>query len=246
MIEEVEGIVAYEKDYSETSKILDIITLEHGLISVISKGCKTSKSPLRSASNKLIYGKFHIYYKPGKLSTLKSVDIISHFKNICMDLKKISYAALLLELATQVLNQNNNKDIYTILISALNKIDEGFNPMIITDIAGLKYLEYLGVTPVLDSCVKCGSTKNIKTLSSDLGGYVCSNCYTNEIIVSEKTIKLIRMLYYVDISKISDVNVSKDVMVEIHDFVDRYYDKYTGLYFKSKKFLKVSDDFERI
>ena len=100
MVEAVEGITVLERDYGETSKILTIITKEHGTISVISKGCKTTKSPLRSVSSKLIHGIFHIYYKEDKLSTLKSVDVVERYKNIYTDLKKISYASLLLELSS--------------------------------------------------------------------------------------------------------------------------------------------------
>ncbi|MBR1377219.1 MAG: DNA repair protein RecO [Bacilli bacterium] len=241
MLETLEGIIINEKDYGETSKILTIITKEHGSISVISKGCKKVKSPLRSVSSKLIHGMFHLYYKEGKLSTLQNVDVINRYKNICMDLKSISYASLLLEVTLQVVKQNDDKNIYDILISSLNKMEEGYDAMVISDIALLKYLEYLGVMPVLDGCAKCGTTKSIATLSSDAGGYICNNCRINEPIVSDKAIKLVRMLYYVDIDKISKLDISEDVKKEIHSFIDRYYDRYTGLYFKTKKLLKVSE-----
>ena len=67
---------------------------------------------------------------------------------------------------------------------------------------------------------------------------LCNNCRTNEPIVSEKAIKLVRMLYYVDISKISKLDISDTVKLEIHDFIDRYYDRYTGIYFKTKKLMR--------
>ena len=98
-MEEVEGIVVSETNYSETSKILNVITKEHGLIGIISKGCRSLKSPLRSASAKLTYGKFMIYYKEGKLSTLTEVNIINPFKKLKKDITKISYASYLLELS---------------------------------------------------------------------------------------------------------------------------------------------------
>ncbi len=238
MVEALEGIVVKEIDYKETSKLLKIITKKYGIVDVISKGCKNVKSPLRSVSTKLIYGTFHLHYKENKLSVLQSVDVIDTFKNIRLDYDATCYASLLLETSYQVMEQHDNENIYNILIESLYKIEEGFDPIIITDIASLKLLEYLGVMPVLDSCAKCGSTKSIATLSSDAGGYVCNNCRTNEPIVNEKTIKLIRMLYYVDISKISKLDISDDVKKEIHNFIDRYYDRYTGLRFKTKKLLK--------
>ncbi len=235
---EVEGIIVSETNYSETSKILNIITKEYGLIGVISKGCRNLKSPLRSTSTKLTYGKFVIYYKKDKLSTLTEVNVINPFKNLKKDIAKISYATYLLELSYQVVKQSNSENVLKLLIDALTKIDEGYDPLIIMNIVELKYLDYLGVMPVIDSCAICGKKTNIVTLSSYKGGYICKNCYKDEKIVSEKAIKLIRMFYYVDIAKISKLEISTQAKNEINIFLDDYYDRYTGLYLKSKKFIR--------
>ena len=63
---------------------------------------------------------------------------------------------------------------------------------------------------------------------------VCVNCHTNEAIVSSKTIKLLRLLYYVDISKITKLDISDTVKREIDEFTNDYYDRYSGIYLKSK------------
>ena len=237
MLKEIKGIVISEQDYQESSKIIKIMT-EEGIISLIAKGSRKLKSDLRNTTTKLTYGIFNMYYKENTLSTLKEVDIINYFKNIKKDIIKVSYASYLIELATQVMKQNSDKDIYNLLISSLEKIDENFDPMVITNILELKYLDYLGVMPIIDECSLCGSKQSIATISGRSGGYVCNNCLTNEFIVDENTIKLIRMFCYVDISKISKLEISDKVKREINNFLDDYYDKYTGLYLKTKTFLK--------
>lgn len=241
MIEKVEGIVLSVQDYGETSKILNVITKKYGIIGIIAKGCKNIKSNLRSCTDKLTYGYFNIYYKKDKLSTLSSVDVINNFKEIRKDIDKISYAAYLLELSGQVIKHSYKEGIYDLLINALIKINEDYDPLVIMNIVELKYLDYLGVMPVIDSCCKCGTTNSICTLSSYAGGYLCNSCRTNEKIVSDKTIKLLRMFYYVDLSKISKVEVSHESKYEINKFLDEYYDRYTGLYLKSKNFIKNLD-----
>ena len=117
------------------------------------------------------------------------------------------------------------------------KIEEGLPPLPLTNIMELKLLDYLGVTPNIDSCCHCGSTKEIVTLSSLQGGYICKECYDNEPLVSEKTIKMIRMYYYVDVASITKLQVSEDVTKEINAFLDDYYERFTGLYLKSKSFI---------
>ena len=42
-IETLEGIILSETNYSESSKILNVLTKEYGLIGVISKGCRNIK-----------------------------------------------------------------------------------------------------------------------------------------------------------------------------------------------------------
>ena len=237
-IECVEGIILSETNYSESSKILNILTKEHGLIGIISKGCRNMKSKLRGVSRKLLHGKFNIYYKENSLSTLINVDVINSYSKIIMDLEKVSYASFIIELTSQVIKQNNDDNIYELLKDTLNKIEEGFNPLVLTNIIELKLLDYLGVMPNIDSCSICGSSKNIVTIDSTSGGYICRNCYNNEPLVSEKTIKLIRMFYYVDIKNINKLEVSSDTIKEINKFLDDYYDRYTGLYLKSKNFIK--------
>lgn len=237
MIENIEGIIINTKNYNDNSKILDIYTKKYGIIGVIAKGCKSLKSNLRSVTDKMTYATFTLYYKQDKLSILTEASVINNFNNIKKDIEKISYASYILDLTNQVYKQNDSQDLYDYLISALNKINEGFNPLVITNILELKYLDFLGIMPNLEECVNCGS-KNVVMLSSDKGGYLCKNCIIDEPITSTKAIKLVRMYYYVDMDKITKLDLTKDVIYEVNNFIDNYYDRYTGLYLKSKNFLK--------
>ena len=239
MIKKVEGIIVSEVDYKESSKIINILTKENGLIGVMAKGAKKLKSTLSNVSSKLTHGYFYLnWYDNNRMPTLIEVDIINKYKNIKKDLTKRSYSLFLLELSTQVYKHENNNNIYNLLINSLIKIDNDFDPGVISNILELKLLEYLGIKPIIDKCVMCERTKDIVTISSYKGGYICKNCLNNDSIVTIKTIKLIRMFYYVDISKISKIDVTEAVKQEINAFIDDYYDRYSGLYLKSKNFIK--------
>lgn len=237
MLEKLEGIIIGEKSYRETSKLITLITKKYGVINVLAKGAKTLKSPLRSPTTRLTYGYFNVIYKENKLCTLKDVDVIDYYKNIKKDINKISYATYILELVQQVIKQTNNNEVFDKLISSLKKIEENMNPLVITNILELKCLDYLGVMPILDHCSVCGN-ENIITISSDQGGYICKNCRKDETIVDQKTIKLIRIFYYIDINKIEKIEISKKIIEEINYFLSSYYERYTGLYLKSKNFIE--------
>ncbi|MBE6154056.1 MAG: DNA repair protein RecO [Firmicutes bacterium] len=236
MLKEIEGIIIKETSYGETSKIIQVYTND-GIISIICKGAKSLKSPFRATTLKFTYGKFNIHYKENKLSTLVSVDVINNFRIIMNDITLLTYLNYITDLTLQVIKQTD-ENIYFDYITTVLKINEGLDPLIMANILEIKYLDYLGVGLNLDSCVGCGAKVNILTIDGDRGGYICNKCYQNEIIVDKKTIELLRMYYYVEIKSITKLKISDKVKNEINHFLNTYYDRYTGLYLKSKDFLK--------
>lgn len=238
MITKIEGIIISEVAYGDTSKIVNVLTKDHGIIGVMCKGAKSLKSRLRTCTMKYTYGFFHVYLKEGKLSILKDVDIIDDFSHLKTDITLISYMAYVVELASQVTKQNDDPAIYGLLISILKKMNAGLNPRVLTNILEIKLLDYLGVSLNLDSCVRCGNKTNIITIDPDAGGYICQNCFQNERLVNPKTIKMLRMYYLVSIDSITELNIHEDLIREIDYFLNKYYERYTGLYLQSKSFLQ--------
>ncbi len=239
MLSDVEGIILNTTLFGESSKIINVYTKEYGVIGIICKGAMGMKSKLRSVTDKLTYGVFTIYYKKDKLSTLVSVSIINPFKNIKRDILLISYASYLTDLVHQVLKQNNDERIYDDFINSLIKIDNKLNPVVITNILEVKLLDYLGVGLNLTSCVNCGNKKEIVTLSTEKGGLICKNCYTDEKVLPLSIIKIINMYYLVDIKSINKLDIKEDIINDINRFLTSYYDDYTGIYLKSKDFLRT-------
>ena len=238
VLREVEGFILTETPYGETSKIINVFTKDYGIIGIMCKGAKSLKSKNRVSTMRLNYAKLNIYYKKGKLSTLVSADILNPLKKIKSDIVLISYLNYLAELTNQVIKQSNNLAIYDEFIAAILKIEEGLDPLVITNILEIKYLAELGVLFSLDECVICGSKTNIATIDADKGGFICLNCLTNEVIVDKKVIKMLRMYYYVNIKSISNIKVEDNIKDVINKFLDMYYERYTGLYLNSKNFLK--------
>lgn len=236
---EVEGFILSEVPYGDTSKIVNIFTND-GVIGCIAKGAKSLKSNLRVNTSKFTYGKFLIDKKDNnKLSLLKEAVSINELVNIKNDLLLISYLSYIVELTNQVIKQTYEFDnLYNLFINVILKMNNKLNPKVLTNIYELKVLDYLGVGINFNSCSKCGNKKDILTIDGDIGGYVCKNCFTNEFIYDDKTIKMLRMYYLIDVSSISELKISDTVINNIDRFINIYYDRYTGLYLKSKNFLK--------
>ena len=237
-IVKTEGIIIGETNYSESSKILKVFTKDYGVISIMSKGCRNLKSKLRGVSSKMVYANFQFHYKKNGISTLISADIINTLRNILIDIERISYVSYLIDLTEQVYKNSNEKEIYSIFIATILKINEKYDYEALTSIYELKLLDYLGIRPNVDGCGICGNTKNIITISTSDGGYICKNCYRNGKIYSNKTIQLVRMFIYLDINQITKLDIKTETKKELNEFITEYYDQYSGLYLKSRSFLK--------
>lgn len=242
MIKKYRGVVVSETPWKENSKIINILT-EDGIIGVVSNGCKNLKSPLRNISIKLTYAEFIVYTNGIKMGTLREGYVIDQFNNIKSDLKLISYYTYITELVSQVMRENPNSTVFNMYISTILKLEKGLDPMILMNILEIKLLDYLGVGIQLNGCCKCGTIKNIITVDPDAGGYICSGCYTNELIYDATVRKMLRMYYLVDIDSLSEFKIKDYVRDSINQFLSIYYERYTGLYIHSKKFLNNNIQF---
>ncbi len=62
----------------------------------------------------------------------------------------------------------SEKKLLSLISAALCKIEQDLNPIVIANILELKYLSYLGVTPYLDGCARCGRQDNIVSIKGFL------------------------------------------------------------------------------
>lgn len=237
MVRKFTGIVLSEVPYKETSSIINVLTDNNGIIGILALGCKRKNSRLMGVTAPLTYGVFSVNHRERGIHTLIEVSVINSFLKLRRNLISSSCSLYLLELSGKVYKQEEDKGIFDMLIKALLKINDGVNAIGITLIVSLKLLEPLGVAPSLDGCVDCGSTE-IVTLSSFKGGFLCKEHSKKERLVDVRVLKIIRMLYYIDIDRINSLDLSYEVMQEIVYFVNDYYDRYTGIYLKSRDFLQ--------
>ena len=234
---EVEGIVLKETLYSETSKVIQVLTKEYGLVSMIAKGALSMKSNLRSLTIPFLYGKFNITYKKDKLSILKSGKILKLYGTGITDLKLYAYMSYLSELTYAVLKENNNNELFEILKDGLDKIYDNFDPEVIKNIIEFKYMDYLGISPNLDICQKCNELKELYAIDGKRGGFICKDCYTNEQKIPENFPKIIDRFINVDIKTIKEIKLKDEDKKIISDFLREYYEQYSAVYINSIKFL---------
>jgi len=244
MLQRVEGIVLRTNPYGESNLILTLLTRELGKIGVVARGAKKTNSRLASSSQLFTYGSFLIQKGSG-LGTLSQGEIIHSFRDLREDLVATSYASLIVELTDKAVEEKkNNPFLFELLYQLLNYMNEGTDAEVLAYIYMTKMIPVLGLHPFFDECINCGTSANdclFVSFSVKEGGFLCQKCQQIDnysFKVSEKVVKLLRLFYYFDVHRLGKIEVSDGTKKQLQILLFAYYDEYSGIYLKSRKFLE--------
>ncbi len=241
MIQKCEGIVIRRVDYGENNKIITIYTREWGKIGVMARGANKPKSRLSSVTQLFYYGYFLVKGSSG-LGSLSQGEPIASFRHIREDIVSTAYASYIIELLDKATDEKKpNPFLFELVYQTLQCINEGYDPEVITAIYEMKMLSVLGVPPVLDRCVSCQATEGEYSFSIREGGFLCHRCKEKDpyrLLISAQTVKLLRIFYHFDLSRLGNISLKEATKKELKLVIESYYNEYSGLSLKSKKFLQ--------
>lgn len=250
MIYKVEGIIIRCVDYGEGNKILTLFTKEMGKIGVMAKGAKKTKSRLSAVSQLFSHGYF-VFYHGGGLGSLTSGDVIDSFRILHQDIIKTGWAAYIVELLDKLTDEKESEPfLFYLLHTALTLIGSDKDPEMVARIFEMQLLQRVGVKPVLNQCVICNRKEStILAFSVKEGGVVCEHCLPSDpraIVLSNATVRLIRILAVMDIGKLGKVEIKDITRKQLSLVMRTFIDSYVGVTIKSRGFLDQLSLFEPI
>lgn len=240
MLQKVEGIVIRTTDYGEANKIVTLYTRELGKIGVMARGAKRPKSRLSSITQLFTYGTF-VFQKTSGLGVLNQGEIIKSFRDLRSDIFLTAYGAYIIELLDRLTDQNEiNPYLYELLFQTLNYIDEGLDYEILTRIFEMKMLKVAGIGMHVDGCSFCGAQDGEFSFSIKEGGFLCHRCLhvdERSLKINSATAKLLRLFYHFDLQRLGSISVKPETKAQLKQVLESYYEEYSGLNLKSKRFL---------
>ena len=244
MLQKCEGIVLRTTDYGETNKIVTLYTREWGKIGVMARGAKKPKSRLSAITQPFTYGFFLLQNGRG-LGNMQQGEIITPLRAIKEDIFLTAYASYVVELTDKSTDEKKtNPFIFELLYQTLTYLNEGYDPEILKNIYEMKMLPVLGLYPILNQCAVCGDKEGQFSFSIREGGIICHRCLTKDpyhLKISPATIKLLRIFYFFDLNRLGNISVKAETKAELKKVIDTYYNEYSGLYLKTKKFIEQLD-----
>lgn len=244
MLQKCEGIVIRTSHYGESNKVVTLYTREWGKVGVMAQGAKKPNSRLAAVTQPFTYGYFLVRTSSG-LGNLQQGDIISSMREIKEDIFLTAYASYCIDLTDKATEERKpNPFLFELLYQTLNYMNEGIDPEILMYIFEMKMLGTLGLYPILNQCACCGETEGEFAFSIREGGFICHRCLGKDpyhLKISSATVRLLRLFYYLDMSRLGNISVKDETKMELKKVISTYYEEYSGLNLKTKRFLKQMD-----
>lgn len=193
------SVVLQTYAYSDTSKILRLMTLEHGPRSAIAKGARRPKSRFGGLIEPFAEGLATIYLKENRdLHTLSDFDLLRDRQGLGTDLMGFAGASVLCELVMRLAPEHRDDRLFAALVGGLDAILEA-EPEAVEAAALLSVwavVGTLGFSPELERCVGCGRTLDDDAAAFDheAGGLVCGSCRSGGRGLSPENVGALRAL----------------------------------------------------
>jgi DNA repair protein RecO (recombination protein O) len=157
MEEKMRGIVLGGVSVGDNDKILNVFTLEKGVVSAKIKGVKKAGAKLKFAAEPFCFAEF-VFMKTADKRTVIGASLIDSFYPLREDLKKYFAAGTVLEFVKRFEKESMvSADDFLLAVNALGDIAYGDDPFVSLVEYLIEALRSAGYALKLDGCFKCGN-----------------------------------------------------------------------------------------
>jgi DNA repair protein RecO (recombination protein O) len=228
-IVKTEAVVLKTIKYRETSKIVTYFTKEHGKLSGIIKGARSSKNMYGTALEPMSHVSLVVYEKKGRdIQTIAQCELVQSYRKLFEDLDKMVVGMAVIELVRDIAHeQEKNVPLFEFLVKTLSALNNATgNAVNLFYAFEIHLADILGFHPSFNKCLSCGKQVvpeggGIKKVEFhlDKGAPICGQChsaYAQKVAVSAEGMMILDFLSrQTDIGKAANIQIEKNVGLEI-------------------------------
>lgn len=223
------GIVIREVNTGEADKIITVFSKSYGKISAHAKGSRRPKSAVLAGTQFLCYSDF-VLFKGKEMYSVNSCETIEPFYDIRNDLIKLTYAAHLVDIIMDTIQENQPATkVLQLFLNSLHMLTRTDKPPeLIARIFEIRLLSILGFAPYVRGCMICGREElNSLSFSYKKCGFICSHagCISNDEFAVELSPGAAKAIYYIVHARMDELfnfNLSPAVLDELSRIARRY------------------------
>ena len=178
MEEKLSGIVLGGVNFGENDRILNIFTLEQGVVSAKIKGVKKAGAKLKFASEPFCFAEF-IFSVKGEMRTVIGASLIDSFYPLREDVFKYFAGGAILEFVRRFYRENiASEEEFLLTVNALKRLSYGDDDYLVELITFLvKSLRAIGYSLTVSKKCICGCDIEGKTFFDyKTGAFFCEKC----------------------------------------------------------------------
>lgn len=219
-------IVFKVKDFKEKDKILEVFSLELGLIKVIVKNVKTLKSKLKWLCQPFCFAELMLS-KLGDYYIVTSANLQNTFYETCLDIDKLYSLSNIIITLDSILPKNEpNPLLFISLLKTLQFYNyEDVNYKLLYCKFLLDLLTALGYKFNTDVCMECKNALiSCKYLSVNTGAIICKNCSDFcDIKINDKLFNFLKVLSSSNFENIKNIKIDSNSIIELSSIIETYF-----------------------
>lgn len=244
MIYQQTGMMIRQTSYSESSRIITILTESGEQVPLMARGFNKPKNQFITLRQGYLEALF-TYNRFKGMGTLNDVDVTERYKNVNGNFDLYTHASYILEVITRALEDDRAEPgFYRLLKKGFKLMDDGNESFGVTSLVLIKMLPAYGGQLNLDSCAVCGRSdyKKYSHYSFKYHNVICHDCLTEETLeraipVSNRVLYFALYLKSVKLDDVNSIQISKDIGRQLLKYIEMLYDEYSGVYFRSRKLI---------
>jgi DNA repair protein RecO (recombination protein O) len=232
-IVKTEAVVLKTIKYRETSKIVTFFTKEHGKLSGIIKGARSSKNMFGTALEPMSHVSLVVYEKKGRdIQTVTQCEVVQSYRHLFEDLDKMVVGMAVIELVRDIAHeQEKNVPLFDFLVKTLSALNSATgNAVNLFYSFEIHLADILGFHPSFSKCFSCGKqvvsqVEGVKRIEFHLekGAPICGQCHSvhsQKVAVSVQGMMVLDFLSrQKDIEKVVNVKIEKNIGLEIESLL---------------------------
>jgi len=238
------GLVLRQVRYKDADRLIELLTAEHGRITVKVRGALRKGSRMTVCTDPPVYAAFTLYESGNGHITADEAEPLELFFGLREDLSRLSLAFYLTEVATELSEEGLSADeLLRLTLNSLYALSTLKKTCALVKTAfELRAAAISGWEPTVDACVECGQEPKRPMFGVRDGAVRCADCRTGadglHLPLSATALDAMRYIVYGDPKKIFSFRLPPDDLKCLSDATEAYLLTQTEHHFRTLDYYK--------